>query len=134
MLKDQPVPDRPEVVRHEERLKVGTTQVPYERVVLRRRITTEVRQIEVTVRREVLEVQRDQLSGQDAGTAALGDTAQQPLVIVLSEEVPVVQMQTRPYEQVRVVVDRTTEHVEVTETVGKEQVELTTELTDGTRR
>jgi len=133
MLRDQSVPARPEVVRHEERLKVGTTQVPYERLVLRRRVTFEVRQVEVTVRREVLEVQRETLSGQDvAGDALAGDAVQEPLVIVLSEEVPVVQMQTRPYERVRVVVDTTTEQLQVSETVGKEQVELTTELLDGT--
>ena len=129
MLRDQSTPDRPEVVRHEERLRVGTTAVPYERLVLRKRITSEVRQVEVTVRREVLEVQRETLSGQATGTTG---QVQEPLVIVLSEEVPVVQLQTRPYEQVRVAVDTTTEQLQVSETVRKEQVEFTNEFMDGT--
>jgi len=119
----------PEVVLHEERLRVGTRPVPVERLVLRRRITTEVRQVEVTVRREVLEVQRDTLSEQDASGPA---RTQEPLVVVLSEEVPVVQLQTRPYERVRVDIETVTEQQQVTGTVGRERAELTTELLDGT--
>ena len=121
----------PEIVLHEERLKVGTRQVPVERLVLRRRITTEVRQIEVTVRREVLEVQRDTLSEQDATGPG---RAQEPLVVVLSEEVPVVQMQTRPYERVRVEIETTTEQQQVVGTVGRERAEFTTEDFDTTSR
>jgi len=121
----------PEIVLHEERLAVGTRPVPVERLVLRRRITTEVRQVEVTVRREVLEVQRDALTDDSATASPAQGRAQEPLVIVLSEEVPVVQLQTRPYERVRVDVETTTEQQRVVGTVGRERAELTTEDVDG---
>ncbi len=49
-------PAGPEVVLHEQRLWVDTARVPVGRVVLRRRVTTQVRQVEVTVRQEELEV------------------------------------------------------------------------------
>ena len=43
-----------EVVRSEERLRVGTVRNPVERVRLSRRIVTELRQVEVAIRREEL--------------------------------------------------------------------------------
>lgn len=115
-------PAIPEVVLHEERLRVQTRQVPVERVVLRRRIVTEVRQVEVTVRREELEVDRGPLAGTDAGH--LPAEGSRTTTIVLREEVPVVQLQTRPYEQVTVTVDQVQGQREVTAELGREQVEL----------
>ena len=120
----------PEFALHQEQLRVGTVRSATERVVLRRRITSEVKQVEVTVRREVLEVEHLPVREQGAATAA-GQTPA-PLVIVLSEEVPVVQLQTRPYERVTVAVDTDTVQQQLTETVGRERVELTTSLVDET--
>jgi uncharacterized protein (TIGR02271 family) len=53
-----PHPAAAEVVLHEEQLRVATRRVPTEKVLVRRRVVTEVRQIEVTVRREEVEVHR----------------------------------------------------------------------------
>ena len=116
-----PHPAAAEVVLHEEQLRVGTRRVPIEKVLVRRRVVTEVRQIEVTVRREELEVHRVPLDGDER--APVGGPPG-PLVILLSEEVPVVQLQTRPYERVTVHVDTVTEQVEVTEHVAREQADV----------
>jgi stress response protein YsnF len=45
-------------------------------------------------------------------------------VILLSEEVPVVQLHTRPYERVTVHVDTVTEQVEVTHDLAREQADV----------
>jgi uncharacterized protein (TIGR02271 family) len=112
-----------EVELHEQRLRVATVSVPVERVVLRRRIVTEVQQVQVTVRREELEIVREPLSGQPTG--APGE-AQPPLLIVLSREVPVVQLQRHPYEQVTARVTNVQGQQQINETVSREQAELTT--------
>jgi len=112
-----------EIELREQQLQVDTVGVPVERVVLRRRIVTEVQQIQVTVRREELEIVREPLSGQP--TEAPGG-APPPLLILLSREVPVVQLQRRPYEQVTVQVRRVEGQQQINESVSKEQAELTT--------
>ncbi len=112
-----------EIELREQRLQVATDSVPVERVLLRRRIVTEVQQIQVTVRREELEIIREPLSGQPTGTPG---EAQPPLLIVLSREVPVVQLQRHPYEQVTARVTSVEGQQQINETVSKEQVELTT--------
>lgn len=115
---------RAEVVLHEEQLQVETERVSTHRVVLRRRIVTEVRQVEVTVRREELEVEHRPLPGQpDTAT----DASSEPIVIVLSEEVPVVQLRTRPYEQVTVSVSTVAGEQDVAERVDREEAEIRTE-------
>ncbi len=112
-----------EIELREQQLQVDTVRVPVERVVLRRRIVTEVQQIQVTVRREELEITREPLSGQPTGAPG---GAPPPLLIVLSREVPVVQLQRHPYEQVTVQVKRVEGQQQINEAVSKEQVELTT--------
>ena len=119
-----------EVVLHEERLRVGTRRVPSEKVLVRRRVVTEVLQVEVTVRREVLEVQRVPLDGREQ---APDGPAPEPLVLVLSEEVPVVQLQPRPYERVTVHVDTTYDEQVVTETVSQERAEVVTDTAGAAR-
>ncbi len=119
-----------EVVLHEQHLQVGTVQVPVERVVLRRRVTTQVRQVEVTVRREELEVHR--LPVQGDGTAGPHGSGP-PVVIVLSEEVPVVHLHTRPYERVTVRVDAVRDAQEVTAILARERAEVTTDTAPGNR-
>ena len=116
-----PHPASAEVVLHQEQLRVGTRRVPTKKVLVRRRVVSEVRQIEVTVRREEIEVYRVPLDGHEQSPVG---GPPEPLVILLSEEVPVVQLQTRPYERVTVHVDTVTEHVEVTEDLAREQADV----------
>jgi len=112
-----------EIELREQQLQVDTVRVPVERVVLRRRIVTEVQQVQVTVRREELEIIRAPLSGPPTGAPGV---APPPLLIVLSREVPVVQLQRHPYEQVTVQVRRVEGQQQINESVSKEQAELTT--------
>ena len=115
-----PRPAAAEVVLHQEQLRAGTLRVPSEKVLVRRRIVSEVRQIEVTVRREELEVHRLPLDGHEELSAG---GPPEPLVILLSEEVPVVQLHTRPYERVTVRVGTITEQQVITERVSREHAD-----------
>lgn len=113
-----------EVIRSEERLRVGTTRYPVERVRLTRRIVTEVRQVQVEVRREELVVLREPVA--EARAAAGERAGDGEVVVVLSEEVPMITMGVRPYERVRARVSLITEQQSVTEQVRHEEV-----VTDG---
>lgn len=137
----------PEVVLHQQRLVSGTRRVASERVVVRRRVVTETRQVQVTVRRELLEVERIPLPDTDSDSTrglgtGLGGTppaggdgpgAAPWLVVVLREEVPVVQVLTRPYEQVTVSVHTVSGTQELTATVQAEHAEVS-ELPGQARR
>lgn len=115
-----------EVVLREQRLTVTTARVPTERVVLRRRVVTETRQVEVTIRREELEVLRQPVDPDQASVEqGLPGVPGAPLVIVLSEQVPVLQLQTRAYEQITVSVDVVAGSQELHEQVTREQAEVT---------
>lgn len=109
-----------EVVRSEERPVVTTTRIPVERVVVRRRVVTEVRSVEVTLRREELEITSGRVA---AGTREAGPAAE-PLVVVLSEEVPVVDVRARPYERVTVTTETVSSERQVTLELGHEEVEI----------
>lgn len=113
----------PEVVLHSERVHVDVTRTA-SRAVVRRRIVEEVRTIEVTVRREVLEVEH--LEGADGPAVPVAGEPRRELSLLLSEEVPVVQMQVQPYERVTVDVHPVAGEERVTTTRGEERVELTT--------
>ena len=81
---------------------MGTTWQPVERVRLSRRIVTELRQVEIEVRREELVVERSPVDDPADHPVSPGPdrVTNDDLVIVLSEEVP---MGARAYE--RVVID-----------------------------
>jgi len=123
----------PEVTVAAERLSVGTEWSVSGKLRLRRRIVTENRTIEVSVRREILELAGDDLDFRDGrliGTAAGGRPEDQPaerapFVAVLREEVPVVTLEVRPYERVTVSVMRVQDFETVHDTVQHEQVEIT---------
>lgn len=132
-MTNNPNPDlasRPEVVLHQERLQVDTVRQPTERLLVRRVITTETRQIEVTVRREELRLERLSVEDQPTSTTAAStggtSTGRPALVLVLSQEVPTVQLHTQPYERVTLHVDTVTDQQHVTEPLAHEQVEVVT--------
>ncbi len=118
-------PGGAEVVLREQRLSVATVRVPTERVVLRRRVVSEVRQVDVTVQREELEVLRLPVDSDRAQDGSTRGEARAPLVIVLSEQAPVVQLQTRAYEKVTVTVDVVTGEQVLHEQVSREHAEVT---------
>lgn len=114
--------DAAEVVLHQERVHVDVVREAV-RAVVRRRIVSEVRTIEVTVRREVLEVEHLPADGPALPVAG---EPRQALTMVLSEEVPVVQLQVQPYERVTVDVHPVAAQERITTTQGEERVQLTT--------
>jgi uncharacterized protein (TIGR02271 family) len=122
---DPPDLSRPSTVDvdlHAERVQFALDRVAT-RAVVRRRVVTEVKRLDVEVRREVLEVEQVPVDG--AAAAAPGQP-REPLVVVLSEEVPVVHLEVRPYEQATVEVRTVTEQHEVSARVGTEHAEVTT--------
>ena len=119
-----------EVVRSEERLRVDTEWVPSERVLVRRRVVELVRQVEVTVRREELVVERTPLRGATASSSP--QATSQPVVIVLSEEVPDVRLTVQPYERVTVSVHADIEQQQVQEDLRAERVDVQVDDVDAT--
>ncbi len=115
-----------ETVRAEERVQITAVWVAAERVTFERRIVTEKRQVDVTVRREELVVHRaalpDAAPEQPPGQAP----SQAPLVIVLREEVPVVQLAVQPYERVTAVVEQVSGQQTVNAELRKEHVQIQT--------
>ena len=117
-----------EVVLHAERVHVDVAREAV-RAVVRRRIVSEVRTIEVTVRREVLEVEHLPAdAAADEPALPVAAEPRQALSLVLSEEVPVVHLQVQPYERVTVDVHPVAGEERVTTTRGEEKVELTTDF------
>lgn len=125
----------PQVVLRQEHLQVATARQPVERLIVRRVVTSEVRQVDVTVRREEVHLERRPFdgtpaAGDDRGTpTASPDPAGPVLVVVLSEEEPVVRLRTRPYERVSVYLDTVTDQEQVSAELSREQADVVTEAT-----
>lgn len=119
----EPSEDAPEVVLHEERLRVEARGMA-RRVRVRKAVVTEQQQVTVTVRREVLHV--EEVPG-DAGLVEVPDAdaaPPEPLELVLhTEEVEVV-TRVVPTERVRVHVDRVESTQQVAADLRRERVEV----------
>lgn len=127
------LPDRApdaEVILSAEHLTATKEWTVSGAVRFRRRIVTSTRTVEVTVRREELEVQvRDVVErdgawvGTDHRSPAVPPPAvvTGPAVFTLREEVPDVTVRVVPYERVVVAVDRVTEEVQLTEAARREE-------------
>jgi len=127
----------PEVVRSEERLLVRTDLRPTRRLRLRKRVVTEEVTHTVTVRREELVVEEEDLTGTAATAGGQHDFADREVEIVLHEERVVTSTRVVPVERVRVRVSTVTDQVEVEEVLRREEIDVqtvpVTELaTDGT--
>ena len=109
------------MLRSEQRLRVGSEWVAVEQVLIRRRIVTETVQLSVTVRREEL-VFAKSLVPQTVADSPLGFV--RPFTTVLREEVPVISLVTRPYEQVAVSVVQVVGESTIATALASEQVEL----------
>jgi hypothetical protein len=129
-----------EVVRSEEELRLGVQRRPYERVVVRTKVVTEEVAVTVTVpiRRQVLEIQQIPLhAGADPGegvTGVPGDLGPDVIEVVLSEERPVVEVvdvSVVPVERVRVIRETRSVQVPVSAQVGREVVDVVTDVGKG---
>jgi uncharacterized protein (TIGR02271 family) len=126
----------------QEVLHVGTEWAEAGQIRLRRRIVTETRTVEVSVRREELVVDVldvDERRGAFLGTARDGRVSDEPdprrpLVIVLQEEVPEVSVRLRPYERVTVATTIGHRTGRVTDDLRHEEAHLDTSAADLTPR
>ncbi|MBO1767166.1 PRC and DUF2382 domain-containing protein [Allobranchiibius sp. GilTou38] len=131
-LPGPPAPDEDDVAPVdttclEERLVVGTRVRVSGRTRITTRVVTEERTITVAVRREELVVEHEPATERGAeadggadGSLGVHPLADTPRVLVLHEEVPVVIMQSRPVETVRIGVRTVTVDQQVSENVRRE--------------
>lgn len=122
-------PDTPnEMILSEEQLIVTTRWAVSGRLRLTRRVVTQTRQIEVTVRREELHEEWEPAQPSESDPLEDGEPqpaqTRDPLVIVLHEEVPEITLRVHPYEQATVSVTRRDGELPVTDVVRKENVTL----------
>lgn len=135
-----PVPDDPSVgqeapigtagvLRSEERLAVSLPVRVREGLRVSKVVVVETVTQTVEVRREELcieEIGADQLTLTTSGDLAAYDFTEQDFDLVLHEERVVVSTETVPVERVRVRTRVVTDQVEISDTVRREQVELST--------
>ena len=116
----------PDLVLSREQLIPGESAwVTTERVRVRRRIVTETVSVPVTIRREELIIERAPLPGKASSPGQHEPHA--ALELVLRHEVPVVTVQTQPYELVRVRVTVVAGQETVQATLNREEIDLRTE-------
>ena len=115
----------PSVVRHEERLQVGTERVESGRSRLRKYVVEEPVRAEQTLASEDVEEVRTPVTEEEREAFLAG--RELPVgedEVILYREVPVVQTVRVPYERVRLVVRRTERTEVVEETVRQERVDV----------
>lgn len=121
---DQPSPGE-EIIRSEERLAVRTDLRTTKVVRLRKRVVTEQVTHTVTVRREELVVEEEDLSTGTAGPGGGHDfEADRDVEIVLHEERVVTSTRVVPVERVRVRVRTVTDEVAVDEVLRREEIDV----------
>ncbi|MFE3176404.1 DUF2382 domain-containing protein [Amycolatopsis sp. NPDC059090] len=114
--------DTGDVVRSEERLKVGTEEVETGHVRLRKYVVTAEEQVTVPVTHEEVRVEREPITDvKAAGKAEIGEAEQD---VVLHAEKPVVQKETVPVERVRLGTEQVTEEQTVQGKVRKERIDI----------
>ncbi|GAA1767600.1 YsnF/AvaK domain-containing protein [Kocuria aegyptia] len=117
--------ESPSVVRHEERLQVGTERVESGRTRLRKYVVEEPVRAEQTLASEDVEEVRTPVSEEEREAFLAG--RELPVgedEVILYREVPVVQTVRVPYERVRLVVRRTERTEVVEETVRQERIDV----------
>ena len=119
------------MTRSEEQLAVTTVVEPWTRAVLRIEEVTEEVLVPVTVTRQRARVEHLPLSLADRGRTDSGAPGDQRATsttgwVTLYAEEPVVTVERRPAERVRLATSWVTEQTTVTDRLRKEQVELTT--------
>lgn len=119
-----------DMIRHEERLNVGTQQRESGRARIRKHVVTEQQSVQVPVSHEELRVERTPIvdgEAVDGATLTEGETE-----VVLHEERPVVSKETVGVEKVSIGTETVRENQTVTENVSKEQIEVEGDV-QGTR-
>ncbi|QWF81777.1 PRC and DUF2382 domain-containing protein [Amycolatopsis sp. CA-230715] len=117
-----------DMIRSEERLKVGTEEVETGHVRLRKYVVTEEQQVTVPVSHEEVRIEREPITDAKAsGKAEIGEAEQD---VTLHAEKPVVRKEAVPVERVHLGTEKVTEEQTVSGEVRKEQIDVD----DDTRR
>lgn len=113
------------MTRSEERLNVGTEKVQAGKARLRKRIVTENVQTSVPVSREEVRVTSEPITDANRDAAySGGDLTEEDHEVVLTEERPVVNKETVAVERVKMDKETTTDNVQVSEQVRKEEIDV----------
>jgi len=113
------------MTRSEERLNVGTEQVETGRARLRKYIVTENVTTTVPVSREEVRIEREPITDANMGDAMSGpDLSEEEHEVVLHAERPTIDKDVTPVERVRLATETTTDQETVSESVRKEQIEM----------
>ena len=116
------------MTRSEEQLRVGTERREAGRARLRKHVVTENVTTTVPVSHEEVRIEREPITDANRGDAlGGGDITEEEHEVTLHEERPVVAKETVPVERVRMGTETVTGEEQVSEEVGKEQIQ-----TDGT--
>ncbi|MEQ3550828.1 PRC and DUF2382 domain-containing protein [Pseudonocardia nematodicida] len=110
------------MVRHEERLRVGTESEETGRVALRKYVVTEDQTVTVPVSHEEVRLEREPITdGDTVRSGAMGDDSYE---VTLHAERPVVDKTTEAVEKVRLGTRTVTEDEQISDTVRKEQIDV----------
>lgn len=113
------------MTRSEERLNVGTEKVQTGKARLRKRIVTENVQTSVPVSREEVRVTSEPITDANRDAAySGGDLTEEDHEVVLTEERPVVNKETVAVERVKMDKETSTDNVQVSEQVRKEEINV----------
>ncbi|MEV5607379.1 PRC and DUF2382 domain-containing protein [Streptomyces sp. NPDC052225] len=110
-----------ELIRSEERLRVGTEEQEVGRAHLRKVVETENVTTSVPVSHEEVRVVREPIRDGDVKGAKIGEAETE---VTLHAERAVVRKETVPVERVRLETEKVTETKEVSDTVRKEKIEF----------
>ncbi|MGQ5262562.1 YsnF/AvaK domain-containing protein [Micromonospora sp. ZYX-F-536] len=113
---------REELIRSEERLRVGTESQPAGKAVLRKNVVTENVHTTVPVEHDEVYVEREPITASDAGNvrAGIGEAQQE---MQLRAERPVVAKDSVPVERVRLAKNEVVEDQPIDEQVRHEEIE-----------
>lgn len=113
--------DDASVVRHEERLNVGTREREAGRARLRKYVVTDHESVDVPVEREEVSVERTPLDGTETDRGTIGE---EDVDVTLHEEQPVVDKETVGVEKVGLHKETVRDTQTVSADVRKEQVDV----------
>ncbi|MER5443090.1 PRC and DUF2382 domain-containing protein [Streptomyces sp. NPDC002790] len=117
-----------EMIRSEERLRVGVEEQEVGHAHLRKTVETENVTTSVPVSHEEVRVVREPIREGDGGKATIGEGETE---VTLHAERAVVRKETVPVERVRLETEKVTETKEVSDTVRKEKIEFDEPKDDG---
>jgi uncharacterized protein (TIGR02271 family) len=121
--------DDNEVIRHEERLRVGKERQETGRARLRKYVVTEHETVDVPVQREEVRVERTPLDGTEVTGGTIGEDT---VEVALHEERAVVAKETVGVEKIELEKETVRDTERVDAEVRKEQVEIETDTERGT--